>query len=83
MMKMDVITKSGDSAIVIAKPEGFQWGPGEDAPHFDHYIVETDESPQAIRDHYVIRNGELVLRPEDEWLDVVRANAEPPAEGAQ
>jgi len=80
---MDVLARPGSGAIVIAKPEGFQWGPGEDAPRFDHYIIETDESPQAIRDHYVIRNGELVLRPEDEWLYVIRANAEPPAEGAQ
>lgn len=74
MAKMDIVTKPGESRILIAKPEGFEWGTGEIAPHFDHHIIDTDATPQALRDHHKIENKKLVLMPEEEWHDVKRDN---------
>lgn len=75
MAKMDIVTRPGESDILIAKPEGFGWGPGEVAPHFEHHLIDTSETPPVLRSRYKIIDKKLVLQPEEEWAETKQANA--------
>lgn len=76
MPDLDVVTNKGGGAILIAKPKGFKWGPGELPPHFDHYLINTMRTPAELVGRCKITDGVLQEKPREEWAEVIDAKAQ-------